>query len=61
LARGLVTKSVSAVVSNAMNALAPGWNFPALDPADGVYLTSTWPTLEVSSGTGLATYTKAYR
>jgi phage-related protein len=66
LARGLVTKSVSGQVSNAMNALAPGWNFPALDPADGVYLTSTWPTLEITSvlgpvGTGLATYTKAYR
>jgi phage-related protein len=66
LARGLVTKSVSGQVSNAMNALAPGWNFPALDPADGVYLTSSWPTLEITSvlgpvGTGLATYTKAYR
>lgn len=61
LARGLVTKSVGSVVSNAMDLLDNGWNFPALDPADGVYLTATWPTLEVSSGTGLATYTKAYR
>lgn len=61
LARGLVEKIVSGVRSNAMSALANGWNFPALDPQDGVYQTSDWPTLEVTSGSGSITYSKAYR
>ena len=61
IARGLVEKVVSGLRSNAMGDLAAGWTFPALDPADGVYLTSSWPTLEVTSGSGSITYTKAYR
>lgn len=61
LSKGLVEKIVSSVRSNAMGALAAGWNFPALDPVDGVYSTSSWPTLEVNSGSGTITYYKAYR
>jgi hypothetical protein len=61
LARGLVRKLVSGTPSNAMGFLAPGWNFPALDPQDGNYELSAWPTLELTSGSGSVTYTKAYR
>lgn len=61
LARGLVTKTISGVPSNAMGDLFPGWNFPALDPNDGVYGVSAWPTLQVSSGNGSVSYRKAYR
>ena len=34
--------------------------FFSLDPYDGDYPTADWPTLEVNSGTGTATYRKAY-
>jgi hypothetical protein len=61
LSLGLVEKVVSGVRSNAMGALAPGWNFPAIDPQDGNYQLAAWPTLEVTSGSGQLTYTKAYR
>jgi hypothetical protein len=44
-----------------MGNLAAGWNFPALDAQDGNYVLSQWPTLEVTSGSGQAVYTKAYR
>jgi hypothetical protein len=38
-----------------------GTNFPwMVDPADGVHWTSTWPTLECSSGTLDVSYTKRY-
>ena len=61
IARGLVTKTISGTRSNAMGDLAPGWNFPALDPQDGSFELSAWPTLQVNSGSGSITYTKAYR
>ena len=61
LTRGLVTKTVSGVTTNAMGALATGWNFPAIDPQDGSFELSAWPTLEVTSGSGSITYYKAYR
>lgn len=44
---------------NAIGFLTAG-NFFAFDPDDGVYPTDTWPTLQCSSGTAVATYTKAY-
>jgi hypothetical protein len=38
-----------------------GGNFPwMIDPKDGVYWTSAWPTLECSSGTLDVSYTKRY-
>jgi len=61
LGTGLVRKRVSGVYSNTMGALAAGWDFPALDPNDGTFSASQWPTLEVSSGSGSITYRKAYR
>lgn len=39
--------------------LVDGWFF-ALDPHDGDYPSSTWPTLAVDSGTATVTYRKAY-
>ena len=35
-------------------------NYFALDPKHGVFATSTWPTLEVQSGTGTATYRRKW-
>ncbi len=61
LSTGLVRKRVSGVYSNAMGALAAGWDFPAIDPNDGTFSASQWPTLQVSSGSGSITYRKAYR
>jgi len=61
LSRGTVKKIIGGVPSNAMGDLDNGWNFPFLDPQDGVYQLSDWPTLQVSSGSGSVTYTKAYR
>ncbi len=37
-----------------------GGDFFALDPQNGVYATSSWPTIRSSSGSVSATYTKAY-
>jgi len=45
--------------ANQIAALTTG-EFFALDPYDGDYPTLAWPTLEVSSSTGQATYRKAY-
>lgn len=61
LARGLVEKVVSTARLNAMGDLKPGWNFPSLDAQDGNYILEEWPTLEVTTGTGQAVYSKAYR
>lgn len=35
-------------------------NYFALDPKHGVFATSSWPTLEVQSGTGTATYRRKW-
>jgi len=45
--------------ANQIAALTTG-EFFSLDPYDGDYQTSAWPTLEVTSSTGQATYRKAY-
>lgn len=45
---------------NALGKLTSG-EFFALSPLDGVFGTSTWPTLEVSSGTGSISYRRAYQ
>lgn len=54
-----VTKSVSGVVSNAIDTLSSG-DFPTLDPGDGDYGASAWPTLELSAGAGEVAYRKAW-
>jgi len=62
MATGQITKTVSAVTTNAIDALTSG-DFPfALDPNDGVYGTSS-PDIKTSSGGGASStviYTKAY-
>lgn len=55
-----ITKSVSSVVTNAIDELTAG-DFITLDPIDGDPGTPVWPTLEVSSGSGEATYQKAWQ
>ena len=37
-----------------------GGNFFSLDPKDGDFLTTTWPTLATAGGSGTAVYNKAY-
>lgn len=54
-----VTKSVSGTVSNAIDTLSSG-DFPTLDPQDGDFVTGSWPTLEVSAGTGEAAYRRGW-
>ncbi len=54
-----VLKSVSGTVTNAIDTLTSG-DFPTLDPHDGDYLLSSWPTLEVSAGAGEAAYRQAW-
>lgn len=44
---------------NRMDNLSSG-DFFALDPNDGDYTASQWPTLEVSSGSGTANYNRAW-
>ena len=45
-------------VSNLLNSTAS--TFFVLDPLDGNYVTSAWPTLQVTAGSATATYRKAY-
>jgi phage-related protein len=45
---------------NALGKLTSG-EFPRLSPLDGVFGTSTWPTLQVSAGTGSISYRRAYQ
>jgi len=59
LAAKKVTRIDAGVRSDALSTLTSGWFF-ALDPADGNAAASSWPTLEVSSGTALATYRRAW-
>jgi phage-related protein len=56
MANKTITNSVSASV---IGDLTTG-NFFSLDPNDGNYTTSTWPTLATSAGSGTANYNKAY-
>lgn len=61
LGRGLVTRGTAGVRSNGMADLTAGWEFPALDPADGDWYASAWPMLAVSSGSGSIRYYEAFR
>lgn len=45
--------------TNAADALTSG-DFFALDPGDGDYVAGSWPTLELSSGTGALIYRRSY-
>lgn len=59
--QGTLTKYVSGTASESLGAISAG-DFPwALDPQDGDWTTSQWPTLEVSSGTGIAYWWKAFQ
>lgn len=56
-----ITKYLSGVVTNGYTTMSTTSNFPfAFDPQDGDFFTSAWPTLEVSAGTGIAYWNKAY-
>lgn len=59
--RGLVTRITAGVRTNGIGDLTAGWEFPALDPADGDYATSAFPMLAVSTGTGSIRYYEAFR
>jgi len=49
--RGRIQRVTSGVAANGIGLLTAG-NFPwALDPQDGDFTTSSWPTVEVSAGT----------
>lgn len=61
LGRGLVTRITAGVRTNGIGDLTAGWEFPALDPADGDYATAAFPMLAVSSGTGSIRYYEAFR
>lgn len=55
----MAAQTITDAGGDAMDALAAG-DFFALDPQDGDYPSSAWPTLEVSSGSGSAQYSKAW-
>lgn len=58
--RGTITKSLTGVQSNGLSLLTSG-DFPwAFDPHDGDPSTAAYPTLELSTGTGIAYWWKAY-
>lgn len=59
--RRLVYRYVSGTRSNAFSLMTAGYRFPDLDPADGSYRSSLWPSLKVSSGSGFLTYNLMYR
>lgn len=59
--RRLVYRYVSGTRSNAFTYLTAGYTFPALDPQDGSYRSSLYPSLKVSSGSAFITYNKLYR
>jgi len=61
IGRRLVKKSVSGTYSNAFGDLTAGYTWPALDPGDGSWNSSLWPSLKVSSGVGILTYFRMYR
>lgn len=55
----IINKSVSGTITNGMANLSSG-DFIALDPSDGDYSNSIWPTLEVTAGQASAHYRKAW-
>lgn len=54
-----IVQSISSTITDARDELTGG-NYFALDPQHGVWWTSAWPTLEVQSGAGTATYRRRY-
>lgn len=54
-----IVKYVSGVPSNGISLLTSG-DFIVLDPNDGDYQNGSWPTLEVSGGTGEALYRQTW-
>lgn len=56
----MASKTIVDDLGNSQIASLASGTFFDLDPADGDYPTSAWPTVEVSSGTGTVTYNKAY-
>ena len=59
---GQITKTVSAVTTNAAATRTDASNFPVwLDPRDGSYALSQWPTLRGTVASGSATFAAAYR
>lgn len=61
--RETVRKRVGGVWSNAASALAVGFTWPVFSPLDGSFITSSWPTMQVSasSGAALAAGSATYR
>ena len=59
LDRFLVTRTVGGVATNDLAALTSG-DFLELSPLDGVYASSSWPTLAVSAGSGSISYRRAF-
>lgn len=57
---GAIRKRVSGVWSNAITTLAPGFTLPILDPYDGVFASSSWPTIQTSTGSGSVVYRRRY-
>lgn len=55
------TRRITHSVSGVTPALRLAGRFFALNPYDGDFYSSTWPTLEVSSGTASAVYRKAWQ
>lgn len=59
---GVIRKYASGVITNGFTSYTITGDFPwAFDPQDGDYLTSGWPTLEISSGTCIAAWWKAFQ
>jgi len=58
---GQVRKRVSGVWSNAVDTLPDSFRLPIFETTHGVYSTSSWPTLEVTSGNGSVAYRRRYR
>lgn len=54
-----IKKFTAGVETNGIALLTSG-DFIALDPQDGDYASSVWPTLEVSAGSGEALYRRAW-
>lgn len=59
--RRIVSRFIASTQSNAFSFVTADYTFPALDPTDGDWFTSAWPTLTVSSGTATITYYKMDR
>lgn len=55
-----ITKYASGVSSDGISLLTSG-DFIRPDPADGSYLDSTWPSIELSAGAGECAYRRGWR